>query len=46
MRNDIDTEIIQAYREKRVPILTAPTHSLEESETIMHETEGTEGAGR
>jgi predicted Fe-Mo cluster-binding NifX family protein len=30
-------EIVQAYREKKVPILTAPTHTLEESETIMHE---------
>jgi cation diffusion facilitator family transporter len=31
-------EIIQAYLEKKLPILTAPTHPLEESETIMHET--------
>jgi cation diffusion facilitator family transporter len=38
-------EIIQAYREKRVPILTAPTHSLEESETIIHETGGTKEVG-
>jgi cation diffusion facilitator family transporter len=39
-------EIIQAYREKRLPILTAPTHSLEESETITHEAEETERIGR
>lgn len=29
-------EIIQAYRENRLPLLTAPTHTLEESETAMH----------
>jgi predicted Fe-Mo cluster-binding NifX family protein len=39
-------EIIQAYREKRVPILTAPTHTQEESETITHETEETEETER
>jgi divalent metal cation (Fe/Co/Zn/Cd) transporter len=38
-------KIIQAYREKRVPILTAPTHSLEESEAIMHETGETKEVG-
>jgi cation diffusion facilitator family transporter len=38
-------EIIQAYREKRLPSLTAPTHPLEESETITHETEETERVG-
>jgi cation diffusion facilitator family transporter len=34
-------EIVQAYRKKRLPILTTPTHPLEESETVTHETEGT-----
>jgi cation diffusion facilitator family transporter len=31
-------EIIQGYRDKRLPVMTAPTHPLEESETITHET--------
>jgi len=31
-------EIIQAYRENRLSRLTTPTHSLEESETVTHET--------
>lgn len=31
-------EVVRAYRENRLPRLTAPTHSLEESETISTET--------
>jgi predicted Fe-Mo cluster-binding NifX family protein len=38
-------EIIQAYREKRLSMLTSPTHPLEESETVTHETEGTKRVG-
>ncbi len=37
--------IIQAYRENRLSRLTAPTHLLEESETITHETEGIKRGG-
>jgi cation diffusion facilitator family transporter len=38
-------EIIQSYRENRLSILTAPTHPLEESETVTHETGGTKEVG-
>jgi len=36
-------EIIQAYRENRLSPLTAPTHSLEESETMTNEAPATSG---
>jgi cation diffusion facilitator family transporter len=38
-------DIIQAFRENRLSRLTAPTHSLEESETATHETEGIKSGG-
>ena len=38
-------DIIQAYRENQLSRLTSPTHLLEESGTVTHETEGIKRGG-